>query len=88
MLSLRLAAPPASGNIVADHRMETNVSNRAVAVLEEGSSLRWDASGAVQENGNIFYRVNPGGTFSVLARGMKIEVKGTCFRIQVKEQDI
>ncbi|MCA1825314.1 MAG: hypothetical protein ABR567_06825 [Myxococcales bacterium] len=64
------------------------MGRRATAVAEPGARLRWSISpsgraSVVQDRGEVFYRVEPGGPFEVDAGGARIEVLGTCFRVEV-----
>ena len=78
-----------SGEMEAAGREEVRLGGRGVAVAEPGSALGWhvDRRGAArieQKRGNVFYRVERGGPFVVTTEAGEIEVKGTCFRVEVE----
>src|SRR5262249_17845697 len=61
---------------------------RGIGVAEEGSSFegRVAKDGAArtdQQQGNVFYRVERGEPFIVATPAGEVEVKGTCFRVEV-----
>jgi ferric-dicitrate binding protein FerR (iron transport regulator) len=69
-------------------RSEVAVGGRALAVLEPGAHLAWkgdlDNSWLVtQDRGDIFYRVEHGGSFRVHTPSGDVTVHGTCFRVKV-----
>lgn len=77
---------PARGSLRAAERTEIAIADRAVAVAEEGSELEWESAEATvvdQRAGNVFYRVERGGPFSVRTRLGTVTVRGTCFRVEV-----
>src|SRR5262249_50989552 len=59
-----------------------------VAVAEAGAELSWRIDRAAttvrQSQGNVFYRVERGRPFVVQTPAVRIEVKGTCFQIEVE----
>lgn len=64
------------------------MAGRAIAVAQPGAALNWnvdaDGSGAVvQDAGRVFYRVEPGGSFSVQTPAGSISVTGTCFEVEI-----
>lgn len=68
-------------------RASVAVADRAVAVAEPGAALAWQRIGPAavvgQERGDIFYRVDRGGPFTVVTPVGRIEVTGTCFRVEI-----
>jgi hypothetical protein len=77
---------PARGSLRAADRTEISIADRAVAVAEQGSELAWESAEATvvdQRAGNVFYRVERGGPFSVRTRLGTVTVRGTCFRVEV-----
>ena len=81
---LRITAPPAHGEAVAQRRIEVAIGARALAVLEPGATVRWDGDDVVQSRGDVFYRVEPGARFTVHTPAGDVEVKGTCFAVKVR----
>jgi ferric-dicitrate binding protein FerR (iron transport regulator) len=82
------SASPTSGQQLAlAHRQTLDVAGRAVAVAEPGAALRWKRQGSSarveQTAGEVFYRVNPGGPFTVVTAAGEVRVTGTCFRVEV-----
>ncbi|HVV82050.1 MAG TPA: hypothetical protein VHE35_03180, partial [Kofleriaceae bacterium] len=63
------------------------VGERAVAVAEPGAVLSWQQVGRAavvgQDAGDVFYRVEPGGPFTVVTPVGQIQVTGTCFRVEI-----
>jgi len=81
------------GTVAAGARVETKLGERAVAVAEPGSSLRWSVrpggdGAVVQDRGDVFYRVERGGPFVVATPAGEVRVLGTCFRVEVTEMKI
>lgn len=74
------------GEVMADIRREVAVGSHAVAVLEPGATIRWVDRSVQQRVGDVFYRVNPGGSFEVGTPAGLVRVTGTCFRIVVDEE--
>jgi hypothetical protein len=77
---------PARGALRATERTELAIADRAVAVAEEGAELEWESAAATvveQRDGNVFYRVERGGPFSVQTPLGTVTVRGTCFRVEV-----
>jgi FecR protein len=83
-LVLRPAAP--AGDAEAKIRKEIVLGPRAVAVLEPGARIAWRGDHVTQTRGNVFYRVEPGAAFSVETAAGDVTVKGTCFRVKVREE--
>ncbi|MEM6733417.1 MAG: FecR domain-containing protein, partial [Myxococcota bacterium] len=80
---------PTHGETTTNEREEISVGGRAVAVAEPGSALSWHVdwlggASVRQERGSVFYRVNPGQTFSVETPPGRVEVLGTCFSVEVE----
>jgi len=63
------------------------LGGRGVAVAEPGAILGWRRAGAAalvhQDAGDVFYRVDPGGPFTVTTPAGEVRVTGTCFRVEV-----
>jgi hypothetical protein len=63
------------------------LGGRGIAVAEAGAALGWRRIGGAarveQEAGDVFYRVDPGGPFTVVTAAGEIRVTGTCFRVEV-----
>jgi hypothetical protein len=80
----------ATGSLVdAKLRTTTALGDRAVAVAEPSATLSWridDDGNAVidQRGGDVFYRVDRGGSFVVHTPAGDVRVTGTCFRIEIK----
>jgi hypothetical protein len=60
---------------------------RAVAVAEQGTELRWrsvqNGVSVTLSQGDVFFRVERGGPFTVDTPAGTVEVTGTCFRVEV-----
>lgn len=88
VIAMRDPSQAARGSLAATTRTETRLGGRAVAVAETAAQLTWDiaADGAArieQPLGEVFYRVDRGGTFAVHTPAGVVHVTGTCFRIEV-----
>lgn len=63
------------------------LGGRGIAVAEAGAALGWrrtgDSARVEQEAGDVFYRVDPGGPFTVTTAAGEVRVTGTCFRVEV-----
>jgi hypothetical protein len=75
----------AHGSVTADTRQEVRVGTRALAVLEKGAHVKWDGDVIEQDEGDVFWRVEPGARFVVHTPAADVAVKGTCFRVQVED---
>jgi hypothetical protein len=75
------------GDVTASARSEISIGKRAVAVLEPGARVRWDGDRVEQLTGNVFYRVERGGSFTVNTPSAEAEVLGTCFRITIEQEN-
>jgi ferric-dicitrate binding protein FerR (iron transport regulator) len=73
----------AHGSVTADARQEVRIGTRALAVLEKGAHVKWDGDAIEQDEGDVFWRVEPGARFVVHTPAADVAVKGTCFRVQV-----
>jgi hypothetical protein len=73
----------AHGSVTADERQEVRIGTRALAVLEKGAHVKWDGDVIEQDEGDVFWRVEPGARFVVHTPAADVAVKGTCFRVQV-----
>jgi ferric-dicitrate binding protein FerR (iron transport regulator) len=81
---------PIRGSLTADSRQTVELGSRGVAVAEPASTLSWAVEGmssarVEQKSGNVFYRVDPGGSFEVTTPRGVVTVTGTCFRVEVLE---
>lgn len=78
-----------AGEVRATDRVEVTLAHRGVAVAEPGAHLSWrvgtgGAAEVTQTGGDVFYRVEPGGPFSVDTPHGRVTVQGTCFRVEVR----
>jgi ferric-dicitrate binding protein FerR (iron transport regulator) len=79
----RASGPPPRGDAIAADRTQVPLGRRAVAVLEPGARVAWSGDEVNQSAGDVFYRVEPGGTFRVHTPAGDVQVLGTCFRVKV-----
>lgn len=80
---------PSSGIAKADHdRIEVKLGDRAIAVLEPGAELKWNGPHVEQTKGDVFYRVEKGDGFDVHTAEGDVAVKGTCFRVKLKGDEM
>jgi hypothetical protein len=84
-IAWRDRSAPARGDAVAADRVEVRIGHRALAVLERGAHVSWNGADVNQAAGDVFYRVEPGGSFDVHTPAGDVHVLGTCFRVQVEE---
>ncbi len=77
----------ARGDMTATTRSSVTLPHGSVAVMEPAAHISWLADGddmAIQQtSGDVFYRVEPGGTFSVDTPAGRVRVLGTCFRVEI-----
>jgi hypothetical protein len=78
-----------AGETRAAVRETVTLAGRGKAVLEAGAHVRWvvSASNAAvihQSAGEVFYRVEKGGPFSVQTPAGEVRAVGTCFRVEVR----
>jgi ferric-dicitrate binding protein FerR (iron transport regulator) len=73
----------AHGSVTAGERQEVRIGTRALAVLEKGAHVKWDGDAIEQDEGDVFWRVEPGARFVVHTPAADVAVKGTCFRVNV-----
>ncbi len=76
-----------AGDVTANERIEVAIGGRAVAVLEAGARVSWTGTRVEQHRGDVFYRVEPGSTFTVHTPTADAAVLGTCFRIRIDDQE-
>lgn len=81
---------PSAGALTAEVRTSQRLGERGVAVLEPGAALRWtiarDGAAALEQSrGAVFYRVEPGGAFTVRVPEGEVRVRGTCFEVEVRD---
>jgi hypothetical protein len=83
-------------DVVAESRRELALGNLGRAVLEPGAHLTWGAgtlwkaiprNEVEQHRGDIFYRVESGAALVVKTPMGDVAVRGTCFRIQLREPE-
>lgn len=86
-VAVHLRGVASRGDVVAEGRREVRVGSRAVAVLERGAHVTWDEGSVGQSAGDVFWRVEPGAQFVVHAAGADVTVKGTCFRVKVRDDE-
>lgn len=96
-VALLQVTPPAAdqaarGTVAARGRMSVPLGHRAVAVAEDGAQVSYevDADGAAQvtqTRGQVFYRVDHGEPFVVHTPAGSVEVLGTCFDVNVTQQE-
>jgi hypothetical protein len=84
--------PDEGSRVVAD-RETIALGRRGVAVAEPGAELTWTIapSGAAQIHqirGDVFYRVERGGPFTVDTPYGRVVVTGTCFRVEVLDMSV
>jgi hypothetical protein len=75
----------AHGSVTAEERQEVHVGTRALAVLEKGAHVKWNGDAIEQDTGDVFWRVEPGARFVVHTPAADVAVKGTCFRVNVRD---
>jgi ferric-dicitrate binding protein FerR (iron transport regulator) len=82
-----ISRAPSTGEATASTRTEVAIGKRAMAVLEPGANVKWNGDRVTQETGDVFYRVERGGPFSVETPAGMVEVLGTCFRVRVRPEN-
>jgi hypothetical protein len=97
-LAVWLARPAgealASGARTPSAQETIRLGDRAVLVAEAGAQLRWRpgpgrALLVEQDAGDVFYRVDAGdGPFLVETPSGVVRVRGTCFRVEVKDMKL
>jgi ferric-dicitrate binding protein FerR (iron transport regulator) len=80
-------ATPIIGDQIASERMQIEITQRAVLVLEPGAHVTWQGDVVTQDEGDVFYRVDRGGKFVVHTPAGDVEVQGTAFRVKVRTED-
>lgn len=68
---------------VATARRSVDLGDRGVAVMEVGSALERRGGRWSQRAGNVFYRIDRGGSFTLVTPAGEVVVLGTCFRVEV-----
>jgi FecR protein len=76
---------PSAGEVDATQRRSVAIGTRGVAVLEPGAHVSWHGEEVKQDRGEVFYRIEPGGGFSVETPVGSIVVRGTCFRVRLDD---
>ncbi len=83
----RAAGSGSHGARLVGARASIPIGARAVAVAEAGSDLAWTLGDkrarVTQRAGDVFYRVDRGGSFVVETPAGTVTVQGTCFRVEV-----
>ena len=80
---------PRHGHLAADARQQLSLGGRVALVAERGARLDWAwsmggrSARVVQAEGEVFYRVDAGGPFTVETPYAAITVSGTCFKVEV-----
>lgn len=83
-----------SGTVATSTERQTvKLAARGVAVVEPASRISYrvlgDGSTTVeQDRGDVFYRVDRGGSFEVATPAGEVRVTGTCFRVEVFEMPV
>jgi hypothetical protein len=75
--------PGPDADTVATERQSIRLDGRGVAVMEAGSALARRAGRWTQRAGDVFYRIDRGGAFTLLTPAGEVVVLGTCFRVEV-----
>lgn len=80
-----------SGRHQSARRETIALGARGLAVAEAGSDLSYTVNGGsaaiAQTAGDVFYRVEAGGPFVVDTPLGVVEVRGTCFRVEVEDMN-
>jgi hypothetical protein len=92
-IGLRLrSSDDAHGAASPGERASIALASRGVAVMAPGAELRWKIEHGraelEQPRGNVFYRVERGGAFVVHTPAGTVEVRGTCFSVEVGDMKI
>jgi hypothetical protein len=75
------------GESVGGPRRSIALGGRGVAVAEAEAALTWSVDGAArveQTAGSVFYRVEPGGPFTVVTPAGEVRATGTCFSVEIE----
>ncbi len=88
LVLLRARGAPSIGETVAEERTDVAIGTRAKAVLEPGAKVQWHGDDVVQSRGDVFYRVEPGATFRVHTPAGEVDVRGTCFAVKVRGEEM
>lgn len=87
------AVPGSHGAMAPTARQQIALGRRGIAVGEAGAALSWDvapgpgAATVAQAQGDVFYRVEPGGPFVVTTPVGEVRVTGTCFRVDIATEE-
>lgn len=84
------SVPAVSDHMTPTERTTAMLGRRGVAVLEPGADLTWhvapDGTAMLeQQAGQVFYRVDRGGAFTVRTPVAEISVMGTCFDVRIQD---
>jgi hypothetical protein len=82
--ALVVSRGPETGDVRADARRDVRVGPHVVAVLEPGAHIAWRGDEVTQDAGEVFYRVEAGGTRRVHTPAGDVTVRGTCFDVKVR----
>jgi hypothetical protein len=75
------------GESAGGPRRSIALGGRGVAVAEAEAALTWIVDGAArveQTAGSVFYRVEPGGPFTVVTPAGEVRATGTCFSVEIE----
>jgi hypothetical protein len=75
--------PGADEELLATARQSIRLDTRGVAVMEAGGALERRDGRWTQRAGNVFYRIDRGGEFTLRTAAGEVVVLGTCFRVEV-----
>lgn len=93
LLWLGTRQTPGGGTLEAVTRASIVLRGRGIAVAEPGAKLRWDVDAqgtarVTQSEGLVFYRVEPGGAFTVSTPVGQVDVTGTSFEVEMNNKMI
>lgn len=89
LLGLGLAARwPSDGQVFATTQTAVALGHRGAAVAAVGAELDWQVGWAgdlavSQSAGQVFYRIEPGGSFTLITPAGRITAAGACFTVEV-----
>ena len=86
----RVLRSEAAGTHLANERRTVAIADRAIVVAETETKLAWTvqpfgATSVQQDSGAAFYRVDQGEVFTVNTPFGSIDVRGTCFRVELRD---
>lgn len=80
-------ATPRRGEIRADAREDVRIGPHVIAVVERGARIAWEGDDVTQSEGDVFYRVEPGGVRRLHTPAGDVTVRGTCFDVKVRTEE-